>query len=246
MQTVSKNSQNQLTSLLQDQVKTEPPEWSGIRLQSTSKDNYLNLKKFISRRQCSHHAVVELNDIDHFISSVGDVRVNWNGLFGICEKKMSDEEHLWNADYWLDSSRKEGLSFVSVDDNLLVSRGLYRMVLARYALHFREENTLYGVKVSRWSIDWDFYATWLALKDLCAEKHPQYSLFPERKCISETRDGSWRTEEFLLTLRRLDREAGSIRVMSAKETADWLHDLRDDSDTVDTDLNFLKANALAV
>ncbi len=230
---------------LATQARSEPPGWSAARLDSTPKHKYLHLKQFVSCRQRSHHGVVAFKNIDRFISSVGDVRVDWSGLFGICEKKMVGEEHLWNAEYWMDASRKEGLSFVIVDQSLLVSRGLYKTVLARYALHYKDSDTLYGVKVSRWMVDWEMYRFWWLLNRICAEKYPHYRLIPEKKRLSETREGHWCSEYFLLTLRRTDRNTGETRILGAKDVANWAEELGVDVQSEEFALEQLRYHALA-
>jgi hypothetical protein len=226
-------------------AKTQPPSWAAEPLRSIPKDKYIHLKRFLHKRYRSHHGVVAFDDIDSFISSVGDLRVDWNGLLHVCKKNNLVESYLWNADYWTDPSRKEGVSFVKLDDNLLISRGLYRTTLARYALHYYGADTLYGVKLSRWAVDWDLFNTWLALKEACAEKHPRYVLSPEKKKISRYREGHWVIDEYLLALRCEDRDSGKVKTMGGLDAKDWLVDLTAGEEPPRFGLERLKARALA-
>ena len=226
-------------------AKTHPPAWAAEPLCSVPKDKYIHLKQFLQKRHRSHHGVVAFKDIDSFISSVGDLRVDWNGLLRVCKKKNLVEPYLWGPEYWTDPSRKEGVSFVEVDDKLLISRGLYRTTLARYALHYYGSETLYGAKLSRWSIDWELFNTWLALREACAQKHPRLILSPEKKKISRYREGHWVIDEYLLALRCEDRDSGDIRTIGALDAKDWLVDLTAGEGPSRFGLERLKARALA-
>ena len=230
---------------LMTKAETQRPSWEGDRLQAMPKDKYIHLKHFLSKRHRTHLGVVAFEDVDRFISSVGDVEVDWRSLLRICKKSNLEERYLWNADYWTDPSRKDGVSFVNLDDHLLISRGLYKVALARYALHYYGTDSLYGVKVSRWSVDWEMYRIWLELKGICAEKFPHYVVKPEKKKVSGYREGHWVIDEYLLTLRREDKRSGKATKMGCMDAKEWLHELVADEETPRVSLENLKAYALA-
>lgn len=230
---------------LSTKAKLQRPSWATESLRSIPRESYLCLKHFVYKRQRSHQGVVAFRDIDSFISSVGDLQVDWNGLLRVCKKNSLAQPHLWNAKYWTDPSRKEGVSFVEIDDKLLISRGLYKTTLARYALHYYGADNLFGVKSSRWSVDWEMYNTWLALREICAEKHPQYVLSPEKKKISRYREGHWVTNEYLLALRCEDRNSGNVRTIGGLDATDWLVDLTDGLEKPRCGFERLRAHARA-
>ena len=225
-------------------AKTQPPEWADDTMHSIPKNKYVHLKNFLQKRHRTHHGVVAFKNIDSFISSVGDVEVDWTGLLHNCKKDRS-EPHLWTSDYWMDSSRKEGISFVQIEDNFVVARGLYKTALARYALHYYGADTVYGVKLSRWGVDWEMYNAWLALKEVCAEKRLRYHLSPEKKRISRYREGHWVVDEFLLTLRCEDASSGHVRTLGAVDARDWLVDLTAGGKAPHFGMERLIAHALA-
>ncbi len=233
------------THELMIKAKTQRPPWEGDRPQAMAKEKYTHLKHFLSKRQRTRHGVVSFEDVDRFISSVGDIKVDWRSLLRICDKNNLAERYLWSADYWTGSSCKEGVSFVTLDDHLLISRGLYKTALARYALYYYGANSLYGVKVSRWSVDWEMYRTWLELRDICAENFPHYVVKPEKKKISGYREGNTVIDEYLLTLRREDKRSGKVTRMGCMGAKDWLHELTADEETSHFSLENLKAYALA-
>jgi hypothetical protein len=210
---------------LADLAHTNPPPWGETALQAVTKDRYLDLKHFLSRRHRSTQGVVTLGEVSCFVSGVGDLRLSWDALLHVCIRQRRLEPTHWDPDYWLTSRPKHGLGYVAVGDDLLVTRGLHRTVLARYALHYRDADTLYGVEVSRWSLDWTLYDTWVALQKICREELPHLAVVPERRKVGETCDGHWVVEEYLSTLRRQDRRSGETRVLGAAEARDWLAEL---------------------
>lgn len=216
---------------LSDMAHANPPPWDRRALISVSNRKYSQLKKFLLKRQRTHQGVIAFKDVDRFISSRGNVRVDWHSLLKICVKREKEQTRHWSPDYWMDNTRKEGLSFVALDDNVLIASGLYRAALARYALHYRRADTLYGVKVSQWLVDWASYDTYLKLKAICEEWYPFYRLIPERKLTSQTRQGQWLVDDYLLSIRRLDTENGGVKVLCPKEAENWLDQLRQDQAT---------------
>jgi len=230
--------------LLTEPGRVVPPTWLRDCLRSASKRKYLRLKNFVVRRQRTHRGMVELKKIDHFISNTGYVELSWRGILGMCEKKLAGEEHLWSPDFWLDPARKEGMSFVSIDQHFLVSRGLYKTALARYALHCRESDTLYGVKVSRWSVDWEMYRVWLVLTRLCRERQLACDIVPVRTKVSDTLQGNWRAEDYLLTLKCRDSVGDSTTSLGLSEAKEWMRELGGSARYEKMDLQSLKSNAL--
>ncbi len=206
-------------------ARSSPPEWAQKNLTSITKRDYAELKHFLVRRHRSHHGVVSFKDIGSFICTRGNVKVDWQGLLKICDKSDQEQEHCWRPDYWMDSSRKEGLSFVALKDQMIISRGLYKAALARYAMHFAGSDTLYGVKVSRWSVDWDLRKTFFEIKKLCKREFPHLSVRPERKPLSQTRQGNWLVDDYLLKIRVENEKNNSVKLLSAQEVADWLEEL---------------------
>jgi len=226
-------------------AKRDAPPWEESRLQAMPKENYLHLKHFLGKRQRTHHGKVAFGEVDHFISSVGDIDVDWRSLLLFCNKTAATERYLWSADYWSDSTRKEGVAFVSLDDHLLISRGLYKTALARYALHYQGADSLQGVKVSRWSVEWEMYGIWLELKDICAERFPHFSVTPEKKKLATHREGHSVIDEYLVTLRREDARSGKVDKLGSASAKEWLYELAADSESKRFSLEDLKALALA-
>jgi len=245
MVTMSGHKAVEKTRELMINARTRPPTWDGDRLQSINKEDYIHLKRFLSKRHRTHHGVVAFEEVDRFISSVGDVEVDWHSLLRICDKNNFAESYLWSPDYWTDPSRKEGVSFVTLDDHMVVSRGLYKTAVARYALHYYGTDSLYGVKVSRWSVDWEMYRTWLELRAICAENHPHYSVKPQKKKLAGYREGHTVVDEYLLTLRRKDKRNGKITKLGREDSMDWLRELSKDQETPRFSLDHLKAFAKA-
>ncbi len=206
-------------------AKMDPPAWERSPLAPITKNKYIQLKRFLSKRHRSHQGVVAFKDVDRFISSRGKVRVDWRSLLKMCAKGDMEQAQYWDADYWMGPSRKEGLSFVALDCNLLISRGLYKAVLARYALHYHDSDTLYGAKVSRWSVDWGMYETYMKLQGICREHYPHFHLMPERMKVSETHHGHGVVDDYLLTIRRENKDNGGLRLMCAQEARAWLTEL---------------------
>lgn len=233
------------THELMTMARTRRPPWEGDRLQAMAKKKYIQLKRFLSKRRRTHHGVVVFADVDRFISSAGDIAVDWRSLLRICDKNNLAERYLWSADYWTDSSRKEGVSFVTLDDHLLISRGLYKTALARYALHYYGTDSLYGVKVSRWSVDWEMYRIWLQLRDICAEKLPHCVVTAEKKKVSGYREGHDVIDEYLLTLRLEDQRSGEVTRMGCMGAKNWLQELAVDEEQPRLSLEHLKAYAMA-
>jgi len=215
--------QAQALSLL---AKANPPAWECSHLESISKNRYVQLKSFLSRRHSSHQGVVAFKDVDRFISSRGNTRVDWRSLLKTCRRGNMEQAHFWHADYWKDPSRKEGVAFVVLDRNLLISRGLYKAALARYVLHYSDSDTLYGVKVSRWSVDWEMYETFMKLRRICRQHYPYFRLVPERKKVSESRQGHWVVDDYLLKIRRQNTDDGGLKIICAQEARDWLTELQ--------------------
>ncbi len=230
---------------LMTKAKMQRPSWEGDRLQALAKKKYIYLKRFLNTRNRTHHGVVAFESVDRFISSAGDVDVDWRSLLRICDKNNLAERYLWSSDYWTDSSRKDGISFVTLDDHLLISRGLYKTALARYALHYYGTDSLYGVKISQWSVDWEMYRIWLELRDICAKKYPHYRVKPNKKKISGYRAGHSVIDEYLLTLRVEDKRSGKVSRMGRMGAKNWLHELTADEETRRFSLENLKAYALA-
>jgi hypothetical protein len=199
--------------------------WEGSALDAMTRDEYQQIKRFLRRRHRSQLGLVAFKDIDRFISSVGDLRLHWDALLRIAERRHAAETHLWDAGYWMDSAHKEGLAFVALDKSLLVSRGLYKTALARRSLESRDCDTLYGVKVSRWSVDWEMYRLWRALRELCREQEPRLRIVPNRQCVSATTQGSWQVEEFFLTLCRQDRVTGESTTLTLPDCREWLEQM---------------------
>ncbi len=225
-------------------AKTDRPAWAAELLHAIPRDNYVRLKHFLNRRHRSHHGVVAFKDINRFISRTPSVKVDWNSLLRICEQMGELEEHYWRPDFWMDPSRKQGVAFVAVDRNLLISRGLYKTALARFALHYKDCDTLYGVKVSRWSVDWEMYETWLKLTRICAEHYPQFAFLPEKKHIAKARQGNWVVDDYLLKLRREDRNSGEVSILGVNEARDWLGELENEVEAPELSLANLKAHAM--
>lgn len=205
-------------------VKSNPPSWAGDTLRSLPKDTYFELKGFLRKRHRSHRGVVSFRDMRRFVSNTTALQVDWERLMRHCEKKCPGERALWGADYWMNTQCKEGMSFISLDQNILISKGLYRAALARYVLQYQEADTLYGVKVDRWCVDWDAYHTWSCLHRICSEHFPQYTVTPLKELQARTREGHWRVEDYGLSLRCKDDQGGE-RDMGLKEAADWLRQL---------------------
>ncbi len=208
-------------------AKIDPPEWECSSLAPIRKNKYIHLKCFLSRRHRSHQGVVTLKEVDRFISSRGKDKVDWRSLLKICAKGDMEKAQYWDAEYWTNPSRKEGVSFVALDGNLLISRGLYKVVLARYALHYRDSDTLYGAKVSNWSVDWGMYETYIKLRGICKEHYPHFHLMPERTKVSEAHHGHGVVDDYLLTIRRENKDNGRPRFMCALEARDWLAELEE-------------------
>lgn len=244
---VTLSGQNAVEKIRELMIKTkiQRPVWESDRLRAIPKDKYIYMKHFLNKRYRTHQGVVAFKDVDRFISSVGDIEVDWRSLLRICEKNNMAEPYLWSADYWTDPSRKEGVSFVTLDDHLLISRGLYKTALARYALHYYGTDSLYGVKVSRWSVDWEMYRIWLELRDICAEKFPHYVVRPDKKKISGYREGHNVIDEYLLSLCRKDKRNGKVTRMGRESSRDWLQELTEDQDSPRFSLETLKAFAMA-
>ncbi len=207
-------------------AKTNPPAWEHSRLESISKYRYVQLKSFLSRRHHSHQGVVAFKDVDRFISCRGNTQVDWRSLLKACRRDDMEQAHFWHAEYWKDPSHKEGVAFVVLDRNLLISRGLYKTALARYALHYSDSDTLYGVKVSRWSVDWEMYETFMKLCRICHQRYPYFRLVPERKKVSESRQGHWVVDDYLLKIRRQNTDDGGLKIICAQEARDWLTELQ--------------------
>jgi len=222
---VGRNADTKIHELML-KAKSQHPDWEGDRLLALPKDQYVDLKGFLVKRYRTQHGVVEFKDVDRFISSVGDIEVDWRSLLRICHNQKLAESYLWNADYWTDPARKEGVSFVALDDHLLISRGLYKTALARYVLHYYGTDALYGVKLSRWSVDWDMYLLWRELKGLCAEKGSRYTIAPRKKKIDGYREGNSVIDEYLLTLKREDKHTGKVTRLGKEGAKEWLDELK--------------------
>jgi len=89
------------------------------------------------------------------------------------------------------------------------------------------------------------YETWLKLSRICAEHFPHFSFLPEKKRISETRQGHWVVDDYLLKLRREDKESGQVSILCANEARDWLQELEQQVEAPRFSLANLKAHALA-
>ncbi len=87
------------THELMTKAKMQRPSWEGDRLQALAKKKYIYLKRFLNKRTRTHHGVVVFDDVDRFISSVGDIEVDWRSLLHICQKNNLAERYLWSSDY---------------------------------------------------------------------------------------------------------------------------------------------------
>jgi hypothetical protein len=226
-------------------AKNQRPDWEGDRLLALPKDQYVDLKSFLVKRYRTQQGVVAFKDVDRFISSVGDIEVDWRSLLRICHNQKLAEHYLWSADYWTDPARKEGVSFVALDDHLVISRGLYKTAVARYVLHYYGTDSLYGVKLSRWSVDWDMYQIWLELKKICAEQGSRYIVAPRKKKIDGYREGNSVIDEYLLTLKRKDKHTGKITRLGKNGAKEWLDELKRERGDSRVRMDELKVGVLA-
>jgi hypothetical protein len=201
------------------------PAWSNEVLHSMAQNECLLLKQFVQKRHRSSHGVVAFKDIKHFVSKGVETSVAWDSVLLDCHTRGTSEPEHWDADYWLDATPKQGLSYVMLDRKLTILSGLRQTALARYALHFKNSNTLYGVKLSRWVVDYGMYHTWQALVEICASNYPQFELAPLRHKERETQQGKWIEEEYSLALNRIDRSTGECVVLSRQDASNWLGEL---------------------
>ena len=201
------------------------PPWGTDTLTSLSTQNYADLKSFlVKRRRCDQSRVV-FKDIGHFISTSGDSRLTWNALIQLGRRSSGYSDLLTDADFWLDPTAHQDLSFVVIGDETYILRGTLKVAAARLALYQRQMDTLYGVRVSRWVVDWEMHDLCKMLTRLCAERAPHLSVVPVRKQIQHLMQNHWQIEQYFVALCRQDGQTGRVDVLNLAETKDWLREL---------------------
>jgi hypothetical protein len=201
------------------------PGWADYTLHSISRDEYAQIKRFLIRRHHSSQGLVAFKDIQRFVARQGAFQVSWGSLVRSCTKPGSVQPGWLQADYWLNPALKDAMSYVLLDGRLLVSRGMLKTALARYALHQSGADTLYGVRVSRWSVDWDLYHTWQCLSLACRERYPRLEIRPERQLQSSLQEGHWTLDQHALHLERVDHQSGQAERLDLSQAQDWLEEL---------------------
>ena len=198
-------------SNLLEAIKHEPPSFADKKIKKWDKDLTFITSSFMKDHYWNSHASINVFRV------VGTKHPDYAGLtwgeFIKSGKRMhiNIPLHTSNPGYYYETTIKEPkMFFLSLDggDLFIGDDGNHRTAIAMFELYYKRVNTIHGVSLDEYKVDWELKKQYEELVDVVAHKKLPYVIKPCQKCISREDTAGWKMDRFENKLSLRDVQTG--------------------------------------
>ena len=210
---------------LPDRIRDMPPHWAGETIRPFDEDLFRDSLPFVRRRYWCDSGSVNVFRI------VGTTHASyqnktWDWMIKNAKKISSNlKEYEWNPDYYLQTTKKGDISFVTFDGlDYYIMQGNHRSTIARFDFHYRGLTTLHGVSIEDVRIDWPMFECFQRILAHLEERHLPYQVATLSEKLTREDTAGWMLETFLPRI-RIRGMGTEIFLENVSQAEQWLNTL---------------------
>lgn len=186
-------------SYLLEAIKLLPPSFADKKIGKWGNDIVFTISSFMKEHYWNSHASVNIFRV------VGTKHPDYAGMTWGEFIKLGKRMHLniplhtSNPGYYYETEKKDPkMFFLSLDggDLYIGDDGNHRTAIAMFEFYYKGVNTIHGVNLDEYKVDWKLKQQYEELIEVVAHKKLPYVIKPYQKCISREDTAGWKVDRF--------------------------------------------------